>query len=252
MCLTSEFHLFLDQVHALSRLSQLTDILLQLGRKQGFRQLTIIDANRLSDGLTNALVFQSPPLASEEGGQLAFDPRLVWSRHNDEPNSYDEIRAAAGMNLDAWQRALQAPQPEPKGLVVPVHRQGALSWHVEFSGPTMPASRIALSFLHVGAVIVHDRMFRALEKSAESTGGPQLTPQEAACIHWAGLGKTNAEVGQIMGISARTARFHIDNVRHKYGAKTRTQAIVVALGRAFNASSTGSARRAAAGVARSA
>jgi DNA-binding CsgD family transcriptional regulator len=156
------------------------------------------------------------------------------------------------MDHDAWQEALQAPQPEPEGLVVPVYRHGALSWHVEFAGPAMPTSRIVQAFLHVGAVVVHDRVLRAREKATEQNHTPPLTPQEAACIHWAGLGKTNAEIGKIMGISPRTARFHIDNVRQKYGAKTRTQAIVAALGRAINASSTGYVQQAAASAARSA
>ena len=239
-----DFHLFLDQVQALSRLKHLTEVLLQLARKQGFRQLTIVDASKLNDGSTDAILTPLPSVPSQRREQLAFDPRICWSRENDVPNTYEGIRLAGGMDDAAWQQALQVPQPEPEGLVVPVYRNGTLSWHVEFAGPTIPTSRFALACIHVAAVLVHDRVLRALEKVAGQEDRLQLTPQEAACIHWASLGKTNEEIGKIMGISSRTARFHIDNVRQKCGAKTRTQAIVMALSHT-NASPTGYAPRAA-------
>lgn len=58
------------------------------------------------------------------------------------------------------------------------------------------------------------------------TPPPTLTPREAECVRWAAEGKTDAEAGAIVGISCRTARFHIDNARRKFGVATRVQLIV--------------------------
>lgn len=55
---------------------------------------------------------------------------------------------------------------------------------------------------------------------------PQLTPREAECVRWAAERKTDAEAARIIGISERTARFHIENARRKHGVATRVQLIV--------------------------
>ena len=38
-------------------------------------------------------------------------------------------------------------------------------------------------------------------------------------------GKTDWEIGTIMGVSEATARFHVDNARRKLGAVNRAQAV---------------------------
>ncbi len=55
---------------------------------------------------------------------------------------------------------------------------------------------------------------------------PTLTPREAECVRWAAEGKRDVEIGTILSISDRTARFHIDNARRKFGVATRVQLIV--------------------------
>ncbi len=56
-----------------------------------------------------------------------------------------------------------------------------------------------------------------------------LTAREQECLKWAADGKTAWEIGQILGITERTAVFHINNVIHKLGAANKTQAIVRAV-----------------------
>jgi len=53
-----------------------------------------------------------------------------------------------------------------------------------------------------------------------------LTPRERECVAWAAEGKTDHETRQLLHISDRTARFHIDNARRKFGVATRIQLIV--------------------------
>jgi len=56
-----------------------------------------------------------------------------------------------------------------------------------------------------------------------------LTSRETECLQWAALGKTSWEIGQILKISERTAIYHIENVKKKFKATTRQQAIALAI-----------------------
>lgn len=52
-----------------------------------------------------------------------------------------------------------------------------------------------------------------------------LTHREAEVTRWLAEGKTNPEIGIILGISALTAKKHVENVLHKLGVETRTAAV---------------------------
>jgi DNA-binding CsgD family transcriptional regulator len=56
-----------------------------------------------------------------------------------------------------------------------------------------------------------------------------LTARERECLHWVSQGKTDFEIGVILGISARTARFHIENSKRKLGVTSRVQAVTAAM-----------------------
>lgn len=56
-----------------------------------------------------------------------------------------------------------------------------------------------------------------------------LTPREAEVLRWVTEGKTNGEVGVILGISELTAKKHMENIFHKLGVTTRTAAVSRAL-----------------------
>lgn len=57
---------------------------------------------------------------------------------------------------------------------------------------------------------------------------PSISPQESQCLRWVAMGKTSAEIGQIMSITEPTVVFHIKNLMEKLDVKNRSQAIAVA------------------------
>lgn len=59
----------------------------------------------------------------------------------------------------------------------------------------------------------------------------QLTAREHDCLYWASQGKTSWEMGRILGITERTANFHIANSCDKLGVRSRQAAITQALQR---------------------
>ncbi len=57
-----------------------------------------------------------------------------------------------------------------------------------------------------------------------------LSRREFAVLLWMKEGKTNWEIGQILGLSERTVRFHVKSIFDKLDVTSRTQAVVQALG----------------------
>jgi DNA-binding CsgD family transcriptional regulator len=56
-----------------------------------------------------------------------------------------------------------------------------------------------------------------------------LTPRELEVLAWVTKGKTNPEIAQILGMSARTVQKHLEHIYQKLGVETRTTATVRAL-----------------------
>jgi DNA-binding CsgD family transcriptional regulator len=53
-----------------------------------------------------------------------------------------------------------------------------------------------------------------------------LTDREVEVLTWVADGKTNAEIGLILGTSPRTVQKHLEHVFEKLGVDTRTAAAV--------------------------
>lgn len=56
-----------------------------------------------------------------------------------------------------------------------------------------------------------------------------LTARQAEVLHWIGQGRTNQQIGEILGVSALTVKKHLESVYHIIGAENRTSAAVIAL-----------------------
>jgi DNA-binding CsgD family transcriptional regulator len=65
--------------------------------------------------------------------------------------------------------------------------------------------------------------------AANGEAAPEITPREIDCLHWAARGKSNREIGEILGISENTVHFHLKNVYRKLDVSSRSQAVSEAL-----------------------
>ena len=55
--------------------------------------------------------------------------------------------------------------------------------------------------------------------------GVALSPRELECLEWAAQGKSAWEIGRLLNISRRTAAFHLDNAKTKFGVRSICQAV---------------------------
>ena len=59
----------------------------------------------------------------------------------------------------------------------------------------------------------------------------RLTAREAEVLHWVARGKTNRDIGDILGMSPRTVTKHMEHILPKLGVETRTAAAGLVLSR---------------------
>jgi CheY-like chemotaxis protein/DNA-binding CsgD family transcriptional regulator len=59
----------------------------------------------------------------------------------------------------------------------------------------------------------------------------KITAREAEVLYWVVKGKTNRDIGDILGTSPRTVTKHLEHVFEKLGVETRTAAAALAMGR---------------------
>ena len=79
------------------------------------------------------------------------------------------------------------------------------------------------------AVHAQDVALRVLLPQTPQPDIPNLTPRELESLRWTMEGKTAWELGNILGISERTAVLHINNATHKLDCINKHQAVLKAL-----------------------
>lgn len=113
------------------------------------------------------------------------------------------------------------------GLIVPALQDGVPSGALLLAGREPVLTPVLRSAVHFLTQLAFARV-TALESSRHQE---LLSPREAECLRLSAHGNTDAEIGRKLGISARTARFHIENAKKKLGVATRVQAVAEALRR---------------------
>lgn len=94
---------------------------------------------------------------------------------------------------------------------------------------------LQLSVRNMGRVGMGETML-LLEQRAANTGTPSrltdaaLTPRETEVLSWLAKGKTNRDIGDILGMSHRTVNKHLEHVFEKLGVETRAAAAALASG----------------------
>ncbi|MCK1546515.1 LuxR family transcriptional regulator [Bradyrhizobium sp. 179] len=158
------------------------------------------------------------------------DPVIVRALQNPEPFQWGR-----GLSLPNISPAQQELLEEASkfgirfGFTVPIydrHRpEAALTFACErrnilFDRCVTSNARV----LQLTAMFFHAHVRRKL-RDETPIDGAQLSPRELECLEWSSRGKSAWEIGRILGISRRTAAFHLDNARAKLGARTICQAV---------------------------
>jgi len=156
-------------------------------------------------------------------------PVLREAPHRQEPFAWRDLSERPNLSHDdrlTWRIA--ATWGWTDGFVVPIHGPGGYFATVSMASMEKglnlrPTARARLQMM---ALIAHQRI-----RTIRAPNGPPdlrevLTVREIECLRWVACGKTDADIGFILGISVVTVRFHVDNILRKLGAANRAQAAV--------------------------
>ena len=119
------------------------------------------------------------------------------------------------------------------GVTVPVHmplsRVGAVGWLATDRPADLDGILDRWSIqLRLAAYLFMDHVYRERPDAAGKAPDAALSERELECLTWVALGKTDSEIGELIGRSPSTARFHVDSAVEKLGVNNRTRAAAVA------------------------
>jgi DNA-binding NarL/FixJ family response regulator len=125
-----------------------------------------------------------------------------------------------------WLHALE--DPVAPGLL-PASLEPALAPGAAIAIGT--ATGMRLSVRNLGAAALGETMLLfAIQREgpAARLADAALTPRETEVLSWLAKGKTNRDIGEILGTSPRTVNKHLEHIFEKLGVETRSAATAMA------------------------
>ena len=238
MPLTFELQDFVRQCNVATSEEQLFDLLDLATRRLGFEQfamghhvdltgppadamrLTTYDPAWVETALGKRYFVDDPIHAASMKTAVGF----LWS---DVPKMIQMTGRQNGI-LEAARRFGLA-----EGFTVPVHVPGEYRGTCSFGARSLdnlqPDALPTAQLIGVFAFEAARRIMRARQRHEKGSSIPSLTERQLACVTLVAAGKTDWEIGRILGISEGTAHEHIEAARKRYGVVKRTQLVIRAL-----------------------
>jgi len=102
---------------------------------------------------------------------------------------------------------------------------GTLTHHFELLLPHLHATYLRVQDTERGLSTVKP----ALPASTADANMAQITEREKEILRWVREGKSNQQIGEVLGISALTVKNHVQKILRKLGAANRAQAVAMAM-----------------------
>jgi LuxR family quorum-sensing system transcriptional regulator CciR len=171
-------------------------------------------------------------------GYFSDDPVLVACQKSAAPFAWSDVGRIVKLTT-RHEEILQSAKTAGLGggFTVPIHIPGEYTGACSFSTRvgrdfpenSLPAAHYVGCFAFEAARRLVQR--RASRKSTHIPlhNKPKLTRRQLDCVVLAGRGKSDRDVGQILGISDQTVHQHMEAAKRKYEVATRMQLVVRAL-----------------------
>lgn len=156
------------------------------------------------------------------------DPILNELHRTAEPFTWSEAMARSPLSrpeLLVMNEAADLGMSE--GFVIPIYGVGGKVHAITMCGRAPRTDNRARAELHLFSIYAYARAKQLRQR--HGTPSISLRRREQMALQWASAGKTDWEIGQILGISASAAHKHIENVKQRLGVGTRVQAIIEAI-----------------------
>jgi DNA-binding CsgD family transcriptional regulator len=223
---------FLDNCITFTDLASLIEDFHQTIRAFGFTSCACGAWTGIGKNRTNRFFFNSWPLGWLEiynrGGFFRDDPFVQESHARME--SYLWTESESNQALTPRAREIYAATRAfgwKEVMGIPIHGPADYQGFVAMATTdsiTLKAHERA--FLEMAAHAIHNRCRKEIGFGL-TPDLPRMTAREVECLKWVAAGKTNWEIGQILGVAASTVHFHIEGAKKKLKKTTRTEAVAV-------------------------
>ncbi|HVY20924.1 MAG TPA: LuxR family transcriptional regulator [Bauldia sp.] len=116
------------------------------------------------------------------------------------------------------------------GFAVPIRGAGGYEGIVSLAAKqTVELGAVERGLLETAARVLNERCRTTVGLGDTPQPLPQLTDREIECLQWVSLGKTDWEIGELLGVTKATAHFHIEQAKRKLGVTSRVQAVALLL-----------------------
>lgn len=225
---------FADAAKGCRDLPALRSLLGDAALELGFSFFALLDHASLAKASPNLVRIDNYPdgwvAELQEHGFAADDPVHLASRRANTGFSWCELEDLIA--LDRRHRNILARSHYHGlggGFTVPANVPGEPAASCSFAvraGKDVPLERVHCAEV-IGARAL--RAARRLRPLPPPRPRPRLSRREVECLRLVALGKTDWEIGRILGLSTETARQYVKRARAAYGAVSRTQLAVYGL-----------------------
>jgi DNA-binding response OmpR family regulator/DNA-binding CsgD family transcriptional regulator len=182
---------------------------------------------RIRVHLSNARSAQSARVALDAAGRHLLAIRGDGQVHWTTPQANRLIETATGHQDQIGDVARAA------AAWLAARRSGTSSARSESSFPFPGATGLPLTLSLLGTIGADEYLFRLTSANRQSEDEMLrerfgLTHRESEVLLWIAKGKANRDIGEILGLSARTVNKHLEQIYAKLGVENRASAAVKA------------------------
>lgn len=219
---------FIQHTRAVQTEAELFRLMEEITHEIGFRHFALI----------NHVDFRHPPekiIRLDNYPSEWTETFITNGLYKNDPVLLASLRSAVGfvwaevptmINMTDGQRVIlerAAKYGLGEGFTVPAHIPGEISGSCSFatkSGVLVPSKNLLL------AQVIGSFAFQAARRlNGKDTFRQQqplrLTPRQRDCLLWAIRGKTDWEIGHILGLKEETVSEYLDTARERYGVTKR-------------------------------
>ena len=172
---------------------------------------------------------------------LAKRMMQAWDKSGRDPMQHDSVTGGGPSALEADYREHDLGPFVAHGTCAPDGRIGTFFGFCRLREPAKPQHAYIAELLvpYVHTAWARTRYYESTKTAMTAATVPSsvtsgvgnriLTGRELEILHWVYEGKSNMEIGMILGISGLTVKNHVQNILRKLNVQNRTQAVAKGL-----------------------
>ncbi|WP_166653535.1 LuxR family transcriptional regulator [Paraburkholderia flava] len=210
--------------------------IVRLGRKLGFDSMLYggrfaMDSARNIEQRVTSNYHPNWRATYDQENYIALDPVVVHAMNSLAPIVWSSAMGGSPGQKQFWEEA--SGYGLKAGVSFSVQTRdgdfGILSLALDKNG--RDAQRQIATNIMWGPLIVTmaQEAMRRIVKGSQPQLRPRLTPREWEILRWLAAGKSTEEISVILSVSEHGVVYHVRNLLHKFGTRTRGQIVIKAM-----------------------